>query len=267
MASSLSEITLKHHACLVALEKVIKILKPFADDFVMVGGWVPYFLTQVEAGEPAHPGSADLDFAFDPSRITLQRRAEVFEALQKGGCKVRTLVDDIYIPMSFTMRVGYKGRTVPVAIDILGLEDPGQHVIAKRHLQLALKQSEKLKVSVGRRRFEIRVSGAAATFALKALAFGSRKNGKDAWDMFYLISFYRDGTDALAKEVRALMRGGVMRQTIESVSFWFATPNSLGPRMAAQFANPGGTVAARNVLAGQVQAAFSSFLTKVSPGS
>ncbi|NJM39279.1 MAG: nucleotidyl transferase AbiEii/AbiGii toxin family protein [Anaerolineae bacterium] len=263
MASTLSEISLKHDACLIALEKVVKLLQPFADDFVMVGGWVPYFLTQVDEGGLEHPGSADLDFAFDPSRITLQRRAEIFEALVRGGCKVRTLVEDIYIPMSFVMNVPFRGRRVPVAIDILGLEDPGQHVIAKRHLKLALKQSEKLKVNVGKRRFEIRVSGAAATFALKALAFGSRKNGKDAWDMFYLISFYRGGVDELAKEVRALMKGTVMRQTIQSVTHWFSSPGAIGPRSAAQFANPGGNASAQSILAGQVYAAFESFLLKV----
>ena len=263
MASSLSEIQLKHDACLIALERVVTLLRPFADDFVMVGGWVPYFLTQTEEGEPQHPGSADLDFAFDPGRIMLQRRAEVFEVLKQGGCTVRTLVEDIYIPMSFVMEVEFEGRIVPVAIDILGLEDPGEQVIAKRHLKLALQQSETLKVNVGRRRFEIRVSGAAATFALKALAFGSRKNGKDAWDMFYLISFYRGGAEAFADEVRALMKGSVMRQTIQSVAHWFAAPTSIGPRTAAQFANPGGTAAARAALAGQVYAAFERFLEQV----
>ena len=263
MASSLSEIELKHDACLIALERVVKLLQPFADDFVMVGGWVPYFLTQTEAGELQHPGSADLDFAFDPGRITLQRRAEVFEALRQGGCTVRTLVEDIYIPMSFMMEVEFEGRTVPVAIDILGLEDPGEQVIARGHLKLALKQSETLKISVGRRQFEIRVSGAAATFALKALAFGSRKNGKDAWDMFYLISFYRGGAEAFADEVRLLRDGPVMRQTLVSVAYWFATATSIGPRTAALFANPRGTVSARAVLAGQVHAAFERFLARI----
>lgn len=54
-----------------ALVEVASSLSMYRDDFVLAGGWVPYFLTR---GDFDHCGSRDIDLVLRPSVLTKRAR-------------------------------------------------------------------------------------------------------------------------------------------------------------------------------------------------
>src|SRR6266705_6560006 len=87
-------------ACLSVLLELLTYLKPYQNHIVLIGGWVPYFLTQRTAGETPHQGSLDIDLALNPASIPDHAYETILEILQQHS----------YVP-----RRNAKGDVVPAS--------------------------------------------------------------------------------------------------------------------------------------------------------
>ena len=69
-----------------ALAELALTLKSYKKSFVLVGGWVPYFLIEEFGREDfRHVGSIDIDLAVDPDKIDQDAYATIIELVQRRG--------------------------------------------------------------------------------------------------------------------------------------------------------------------------------------
>ena len=245
MASTKREIPGRRQSCLIALSQVLDTLSPFADEFVLIGGWAPYFLLQAHSdADVRHIGSADLDFVFNSARMTVLKRTQIEAALLRIGCQPRHIDDmpSLDIPNSYWLPVKHQGQLLRVQIDLLGLSE-GRNEL-RSQAELALREAETIMVMVGKRKLNVRVGGAVAIFAMKAIALNSRQAPKDAYDLYMLARYYKGGPEALAQELKPLLVGPPVRSAMGFVRRWFGDTQAAGPQAVVDFLLATGTRAA-----------------------
>ena len=236
MASS-KQVTLStRQASLLALSQVLEALTPFSDYFVLIGGWAPYLLLQEYGRTNDHIGSADLDLVFNGPRMSVVTRDEVLAALEQIGCRPRMWDDDHLIPFpdSYLLPITIGARTFQVQIDLIGLNRAQMRRLAS-HYDLALKQHEQIQVRVGKKILNVPVSGAAAVFAMKAMALAGRHASKDAYDIYMITRYYKHGPASLASELKPLLIGPPVRSAARYVQSWFNSKNARGPKAVVDF--------------------------------
>lgn len=242
MASSKADIAEYFEPCLIALAKVLDALTPFADACVLIGGWAPWMLlSKYSNGTATHTGSADVDLAFDYSRIGPDAREQIERALTAIGCREMRHPVLASLPMgwSYLLPVIYKGREIQVQIDLLGLEDAGRKKLSG-DMALAFAAVEVVPVRVQRRRLPVRVSSAAAIIAMKARLLEQRSSPKDAADLVTLTKAYRDGPKSVADELRPLLEDRYIRGALSTLKRYFVSERAAGPRAVAEFYLPDG---------------------------
>ncbi len=250
MASAKIEIAAYFEPCLIAMGKVFTILAPHADSVVLIGGWAPWMLLSKHSnGTAQHTGSADLDFAFDYSRIGPNARALIERAFLEAGCKEmrHPVLQSLPLGWSYQMPVEYKGETVLVQIDLLGLEDAGRKKLAP-DMALAFSAVEIIPVKVKRKTVPVRVSGAAAIVAMKSRLLELRNSPKDAADLITMLKAYRDGPASIAAELRPLLGDRYVRGALGVLKRQFNSAIGPGPRAVAAFHLPDGLAADQRAL-------------------
>jgi len=79
------------------------------------------------------------------------------------------------------------------------------------------------------------VCGSGAFLVLKALAFRSRGENKDAYDLFYVLRNHGDGPTTVAESFRPLCDDSVARSALAIIEADFTTPDSVGAMRVAAF--------------------------------
>jgi hypothetical protein len=74
---------------------------------------------------------------------------------------------------------------------------------------------------------------------MKALAFQSRGENKDAYDLVYLRRNYGSGTEEVAKSLAPLLEDEEAKRAVHMLREDFAAIDSIGPRRAAEFIHGG----------------------------
>ncbi|NJM39317.1 MAG: nucleotidyl transferase AbiEii/AbiGii toxin family protein [Anaerolineae bacterium] len=240
MARDMKSIPPLRQAALIALTQVLDVLAPYSDHFVLIGGWAPYLLlSRYGHTEADHIGSADLDLCFNGPGLTPAIRDEIVAALAKIGCQQRMWddVNGVVMPDTYLLPVRAGGHVVKVQIDLIGLDRVGKRKLESQYA-LALKRAENISFRIGNRNVQVPVSGAAAVFAMKAIALNNRHAAKDAYDLYMVTRYYKNGPESLAAELRPLLIGPPMRLAVSNVARWFKDERAPGPRAVAQFLLP-----------------------------
>ena len=86
---------------------------------------------------------------------------------------------------------------------------------------------------------EVWISGAGAYVVLKALAFDSRGENKDAYDLFYVLRNYGAGVDDVATKLRPLLDDPEAQRALAILKRDFGTPDAIGPMRVAAFVTGG----------------------------
>ncbi len=244
MASSKQDTLSTRQASLLALSQVLNALTPFSDHFVLIGGWAPYLLLQRYGRTNEHIGSADLDLVFNGPQITPTVRDEILAALTQIGCQPRMwdnnnlipFPDSYLLPIKIGTRTSARtsAHTVQVQIDVIGLHQHPSRKLAS-HYALALKRVENIEVRINNKPVKVPVSGAAAVFAMKAMALANRQAPKDAYDLYMISRYYKQGPASLAQELKPLLIGPPIRSAALYVRRWFSDRNARGPKAVVDF--------------------------------
>lgn len=239
-------------ACFSVLLLVADLLKKRGDAFRIIGGWVPKLLCKQNELLGPHTGSLDVDILL---------RAESFaklayEGLPKDlkGAGLEPESNDDGANQWYARKVVGE---VDVRVDFLAprqrREDPEDVRIGGLNVWKAYGTSAALGPAVELSQdgtawkigqisgVRIPVAAGGAVILAKAISFDDRraksdenKPYKDAYDLVYLITSYRDGPVRLAEEVAACeptLRDEALRLLEEN----FRDAGSIGPRYAAYF--------------------------------
>jgi predicted nucleotidyltransferase len=187
-----------------------QVLASFADSFVVVGGWIPDLLLDVDE-EERHVGSIDVDLALNVEKLSGERYAALIESLlatrrYRKGVKDFQLVVDVDI----------EDREEPVQVEVEFLAPKGTKM--KKHKPKLLAGFRVLETEACRAAFHApesvllqgkTVRGAENTVRLqvaslrdfivmKAHAIAGRDKPKDSYDLCYVLDHFPGGIKAQA---------------------------------------------------------------------
>jgi len=87
----------------------------------------------------------------------------------------------------------------------------------------------------GQDQARVRVSSIVAFLVMKGMALHDRLKEKDAWDIYFTLTNYPGGLDALAQEIEPHAGQGLVREGLQKIAEKFASPDHAGPKFVADF--------------------------------
>lgn len=227
------------------LLELVHLLGEYRDDIVVVGGWVPQLIL------PSHPkrhvGSIDVDLALNHRNLKETGYATIQKLLLGRGYE-----QDPRQPFIFHRTVVIGGRPIKVEVDFLAGEYEGtgpRHRTQPVHegrarkargCDLAFDLFVETEISGelpegGKDEARVRVSSIVAFLVMKAMALHDRLKEKDAWDIYFTLTNYPGGLDALAGEIRPHLADGLVQEGLQKIAEKFASTEHVGPKFVADF--------------------------------
>ena len=240
---------LVRQTCLYVATKLGDLL----DELVVVGGLVPSLLIPEESlprGEDIHVGTMDLDLGLSLALLNADRYEELTARLRRAGFEPDVndagnlafqrwkiepsghpkVTVDFVIPPSLDADQG--GQIRHIEKDFAAVITPGLHLAFKDRQRLSLRGTTILGEKADR---EIWVCAPGAIVVLKALAFGTRGENKDAYDIYYVIRNYGSGVDEVLDHLNPILHEQETQKAIQILRRDFFDPDEVGPRRVAEF--------------------------------
>lgn len=240
------------------LLEIMTILGAYRKLLVLVGGWAPYFI--IEMFKPSndnfiHAGSLDIDIAVNPEKISEVEYASMLKLIEARGYAHSLDKKGKIIPHAFEKFIsipGYKDKQ-PIEIDFLGPEYGGRgrqkrHQIIQselfirkvRGIDIAFEHFfvYKLKGKLpqgAHNEIEIQVADVIAALTMKGVVLGARYSEKDAYDIYSIISHFKDGFRSAAEAIKPYRKNKLINEGIENIREKFKAKDSIGPQWVADF--------------------------------
>ena len=226
-------------------------LGDLADETVIVGGLVPSLLvdqTKVGGAEHRHAGTLDLDVGLALAILDDHRYQALTERLRQAGFSQDETNDgkptrqrwriegpprmtvDFLIPPS--LPTDRPGSLRSIESDFAAIIAPGLHLafIDRERVHL---DGKTIVGELATR--DVWVAGPGSYVVLKALAFKSRGENKDAYDLFYVLRYFGAGIDEIIARLVPLLDDAAAQEAITVLETDFANIESIGPRRVAEF--------------------------------
>jgi hypothetical protein len=81
----------------------------------------------------------------------------------------------------------------------------------------------------------VRVSSVTAFLVMKGMALHDRLKEKDAWDIYFTLTNYPGGLDALVEQIKPHIDHGLVQEGLAKIAAKFATVTHVGPKFVADF--------------------------------
>lgn len=245
------QVELVRATCLYVATK----LGDMMDDLLIVGGLVPSLLVDQEAlakdVEP-HVGTMDLDVGLQLALLNEGRYRALTERLRDAGFKMDTndagnptrqrwaITGSGTVTVDFLIQPSLEGdkggKLRDIQPDFAAIIAPGLRCAFRDRTQVTLTGTTLFGEKATR---EVWVSDAGAYVVLKALAFDSRGENKDAYDLFYVLRNYGSGVDDVAAKLRPLLDDSEAQRALAILKRDFATLDAVGPMRVAVFVTGG----------------------------
>jgi len=220
------------------------------NEVVIVGGLVPSLLIEQEhlpENVNRHVGTLDLDVGLAFALVGEERYKEIAERLWHAGFKPdenaegkptrqRWRISDPPVTVDFLIEPedanAKPGSLFSLTKDWAAIVAPGLHLAFKDNRMVTING---LTITGERASRDIRVCEAGAYVVLKALAFRSRGENKDAYDLLYLLRNYGRGPEDVAALLRPLIDDKSAQNALSYLREDFLDPENIGPRRVAEF--------------------------------
>lgn len=220
-------------------------LNDFKEDLCIVGGLVPSLLIDVAklpAGAQAHIGTNDLDLGLSLAIFDEQKYEEIAKRLRQAGFKRD--VNQEGNPTSQRWQLGH-GALVDFLIQPSSSKEKGGNLrnlesdfaaVITPGLHLAFQDFDEVKIegetlTGGTATRTVRVCGPGAFIVLKSLAFHSRGENKDAYDLWYVLQNRPDA----ASRLKRIAKDADAKRALAILDEDFADSGRIGPRRVADF--------------------------------
>ncbi|MBU0478387.1 hypothetical protein KKC91_07460 [bacterium] len=240
------------------LLEIMTILGAYRSSLVLVGGWAPYFIIESFKSSDddfIHAGSLDIDIAVNPKKISEVEYKSILKLIEERNYTHSFDKEGRAIPYAFEKNIsipGYKDKQ-PIEIDFLGPEYGGRgkrrrHQIVQselfirkaRGIDIVFEHSfmYRLKGKLPKgacNEIEIQIADLVSALTMKGIVLGARYSEKDAYDIYSLISHYKDGFSSAAETIKPYQKDKLVNEGIESIRQKFKTKDSIGPQWVADF--------------------------------
>jgi len=226
------------------LLEVARLLYEYREGIVIVGGSVPGLI--FEQNPPEHIGTVDVDIALDHHVIQEIGYRSIKRLLSTRG----------YIqgdqPFIFYRTLQVESQEIKVEVDFLAGEYGGT---SKKHRTQSVQDMQPRKARAcdlafqnpiqitiegtlpdgGKDRASIQGASIVPFLMMKAQALNSRLKEKDAYDIYYCVSNFPGGLDALADAFRSFPDHPLIQEGLTILSEKFSSVDSLGPVFVTNF--------------------------------
>jgi len=236
------------------LLELMTILKSYRDSLVLIGGWVPYFLLEAHKSKGinlTHIGSIDIDLVIDPKVIDGEKYETITRMLLSRGYKPSK---EILYQFERTVKSEIDGKEYTVRIDFLTPQPPKGKGSSRRHRQIqpdlkarslpgadiALQLNQKILLrgtlpADGETEIEFKIADLTSFLTLKGIVFGERYQEKDAYDIYVLCDYYKEGPTSVAEEIRPKKNAKIVKMGLNAIRQRFRDINAEGPSWVANF--------------------------------
>ncbi len=224
-----------------------QVLGAWRNKFVVVGGAVPWLL--LGAARPEHIGTLDIDLDLNPDALADGEYATLVEALEKKGYERETeglkpfqmrrwvKVDEgdrVGVLVDLLMPRGAKGdrneEKLVEGLRVQGADGGGIALIHNCSLRFEGRMPDGRNNSV-----ELLVATIPALLVMKGYALVGRDKKKDAYDIYFSVRNYVDGSKALAVECAKLLDDKIARKGFEHIASKFRNIDDFGPNTVRLF--------------------------------
>lgn len=245
------------------LLEIMTLLKGYSKNIILVGGWVPYFLLKrfQKDKEFKHIGSVDIDLVIDPELIKSGVYETIIKIIEKNGYSKRR--DKLGNPIEFSFK-----RTIndnDINIDFLSTDYPEKDKKRHRTVQpdlktrtlkgarIVLKHNYEEEVegnlpNGAHVKVKIKIADVVGCLATKALALGGRSEAKDNYDIYTIISYYKDGERSCAEEIKPFLNDKDIKEPLDEIKKNFEKETSLGPVLVGNFMYPNDQEAKKRIM-------------------
>lgn len=230
-------------------------LGDLSDEVVVIGGLAPSLIVDqrnLAEGAELHVGTMDLDVGLTMAVLDEGLYRALTERLRRAGFSMdvneqgkptrqrwkiegaQSVTVDFLIQPSLPTDRG--GRLRNIEPDFAAIIAPGLHLAFRDRLKIELSG----KTIVGEEAIrQVWVCGPGAYVVLKALAFHSRGENKDAYDLFYVIRNFGSGPADVARTLRLLLYDPSTVEAVEIIRRDFNSHDGVGARRVAEFLTGG----------------------------
>lgn len=228
------------------LIEIGQILGSFQGKFAVIGGAVPWLL--LNNADMPHVGTLDIDLGLDAEALGDGEYADLVETLLGHGYEQRKELRRFQLVRQVAAA---EGGPIDVIVDFLMPRDAeivknkppliddfavqradGADLATRFHQLVAISGS---MPEGGTNRVEIAVCSIPALLAMKGHATAGRYKQKDAYDVYYCIRNYPDGTAALAEACRPLLDHPSGLKGYQHIDNKFDTVEGYGPTCVRRF--------------------------------
>jgi hypothetical protein len=221
------------------------------DDLVIVGGLVPSLIIDQGAlpeDVDAHVGTMDLDVGLQIALLDEGRYRKLSERLRDAGFKMDTndkgnstrqrwvITGDGTVTVDFLIQPSVAGdqggKLRNIEPDFAACIAPGLRCAFQDRQRITLEGRTLFNEKASR---DIWVCGAGAYVVLKALAFDSRGENKDAYDLYYVVRNFGSGVHDVAAKLQPLLGDADTQKALSILRRDFLDPGMVGPSRVAAF--------------------------------
>lgn len=228
--------------CLSVLIELMTLLGEFRNNIVIVGGSVPPLL--LPEAEDKYIGTLDVDIALDFTKIDDSTYKTIVDTLKERGYYQKEGDQ----PFKFYRDV--EGMTVEVdllAAEYGGTSDNHRHqdvqdararkargcdLVFGRYVTVEL--IGKLP-SGAENKVTVKIASIGPFLTMKGMTLWTRMKEKDAYDVYFCIKNYPAGYEALAEQLKSIIKNKLVQEGLGKIRAKFETVNSIGPNFVADF--------------------------------
>ena len=248
-----------HELARAGLLRLAAVLGDLLDHMLVIGGLVPGLIAPPppdDATVEAHVGTRDVDIGLSLALLDEQRYAEIAKRLRGAGFKPDLNEKGNPTPWRWVLRADGHITVdflIPPTIDAAPGETQflpnGFGAVATRGLTDAARTRVRVQVDARTLNDEdasrsVWVCGPAGFVVLKALAFRNRGEGKDAYDLFYVLKHHADRPEGIAATIARLRENepaepDAIEGALQILREDFGIVTGTGPKRAGEFLSDG----------------------------
>ena len=238
-----------------ALVELMRMLRPYKEAIVLVGGWVPYLLLEshkVPGDTFRHVGSIDIDLIVDPDRISNDEYQTIVELIGETGWKQVPGK-----PFTFERKIyGKDAVERDVTVDFL---TPQQKNEGREHRHWGVQSDLRARTMVGAElglshnywyqmkgempngavtEIDFKMLDVVGCIGTKGIALGDRYKHKDAYDIVSVLDHYGNGVEEVANAFLPFLRESQIQESLNRIGKMFSNESSEGPLLYAEFLEP-----------------------------
>ncbi len=230
-------------------------LHRYNNAMILIGGWAPYFILERSGGksyEHNHIGSIDIDIALNAQTVSEEEYANIEQLVEHLGYVHKLDEDKAPIKYVFIKNITDNGNDIPIEVDFVGSYYGNKGHRHQRISGLLARKSHGVDIAFnnffeeqiqgkfpdgGNTQQKIKIANLIASLTMKGIVLGDRYHWKDAYDIYYLVTYYKNGPIQVANEVNSHLSNDLVTEALATLRKDFRNRDSSGPAWVANFLN------------------------------